>query len=233
MDMIRALHRVAGRATRSYELLSEYSALAAVGGASIASYRSSDGSDVLCELWPTEVEFAQFWQEQDRSDSPAVALAADALTEIYRHVPFGRPEWVWAPRGDEPSGPGVMWPNRRPVRIVYQFDDSAFPAIEDRPITRQTRLEPGCEEYEYLEGAGSRHLLVEKWSNQTLYDRHWDLRVRTGTAGLGTGEEVSTPADDQIEFYPFETYQLLYGSWFPTDPSAASTSVRWSTMRRK
>lgn len=188
---------------------------------------------------PEQVAVVQLWEDEDAyaahlTAGPAtlpVVLAArdEGSTEIYSHGYFAPVDGVWTAESQQ-GDRRVVWPARGEVRIVIQtcLADTAAerPALVANEL--ETLREPGCREFAWMSSVEvpGHVLLLETWASQRIYDQHWVLRRRTGSApARQRGERIH--GTDGAEFYRRQEFRLLYGHWLPAEPDAASTTVLW------
>ena len=235
---LRILHRALLPTSADERLATESAAARTVPGCLEADvYRSLDDPAEIAavELWQDEAAYgAHMAALADGSrTSLLVELAArdEARTEAYAHEYAALVDGVWTTSSRTPGGP-IAWPARGAVRIVIQscFADVDAEAPGLLANERETRREPGCEEFTWMRGVeDTRHiLLLELWGSQRLYDQHWTLRRRTGSAGAARIRAERSHGTGGAEFYRQEELRLLYDRWLPRDPQAWSTTVDWS-----
>ncbi|GAA0717043.1 hypothetical protein Drose_16730 [Dactylosporangium roseum] len=187
------------------------------------SFVSASGFTLVLELWPTETGYAEHSFSAFESGQPFWQDHAQP-SELYPLTRFTRTDGVWHPI-EEPDH-RIGWGNSRPVRVLYAFSAPAESDFANDIQTLETLREPGCEQFEYFVSVEdpARHLLLELWGDQYLYDRHWDLRLRTGTPPTTTLHPTDT-----VEFYRFAQFDCSYGWWHPTaeGPDLIPGTVRW------
>lgn len=188
---------------------------------------------------PEQVAVVQLWEDEGAYAAHLVAgpttlpveLAArdEARTEIYPQEYFAPVDGVWTAESQQGER-RIVWPARGAVRIVIQtcLADTAAerPALVANEL--ETRREPGCSEFAWMSSVEvpGQVLLLETWASQRLYDEHWVLRRRTGSAPARQRGERSHGTDG-AEFYRQQEFRLLYDRWLPAEPSTASTTVLW------
>lgn len=126
----------------------------------------------------------------------------------------------------------MFWPAISPVRILVTASladiDELAPALKVE--IAQTRREPGCVEYAFYRSVEfPAHLAVlELWQDQGVYDAHWQLRMKTGRAGAGGGENAPREhGSNGFEFYRQQTFMHLYDRWLPTAEINWSETIAW------
>ena len=234
---IRILHRLTLPLSADDRLTEEARLVRALPGCREAeAYRSLRD--------PHEVAVVQLWEEESAHDAYAADVADattpslvaelaardEVRTEAYAHEYFSPVDGVWtaASQGAERR---IVWPARGPVRIIIQscFADpeGEAPALLDNE--QETLREAGCEEFAWMRGIeDTRHiLLLERWTDQRLYDQHWVLRRRTASGGPARKRAERSLGTNGAEFYRHQEFRLLYGRWLPTDPEAYPTTVDW------
>ena len=189
------------------------------------TFVSGNGFALVLEQWPTESGYANHSVRAFESGQPFWQGLAKP-TELYPLARFTRTDGLWHGLDDEPAH-RIVWGNSRPVRVLYAFSGPAGSDFANDIQTLETLREPGCEQFEYFVSVDdpSHHLLLELWRDQYLYDRHWDLRLRTGTPQTTTLDPTDT-----VEFYRFAQFDCSYGWWHPTaeGPDLTPGTVLWS-----
>lgn len=243
--MIRALHEFAvsnqGEAAASpQDLTGEIARMRSEPGCVTAElYRMLEPvrlpDHALTSLWADEAAFWAFWEKLLSGAYPALAGLLggdDAATEFYARTPFKLEDGVWIP--EEPTGQRrIYWPARGAVRIIIETAVTASDAMYAKIAEEvaETRREDGCETYAWFENVelAGHLLLLELWSDQVIYDRHWHLRLVSADF---RGDTLRYPASPQRglvtrEFYRQQTFRHYYDRWLPTDPAAAATTVEF------
>lgn len=189
----------------------------------------------LTAIWADEPAYWAFWEKVLNGGYPTLARLLsddDAATEFYARTPFKLEDGVWMP--EVPTGQRrIHWPARGAVRIIIETAVQASEAMYAKIAgeVAETRREDGCETYAWLENVEleGHLLLLELWSDQVVYDRHWHLRL---VSSPFRGETMRHPASPQRglvtrEFYRQQRFRHYYDRWLPADPIAAATTVEF------
>lgn len=244
---VRTLHTF-DRAEDPDALRAETAALREVPGCSSAELYTSlspeDEFHAFTTIWESEADFDAWWATVRTGASPEIftLLATDdpadpdldrAGSEFYPRTPFALREGVWVPEAADENARTIFWPARGPVRVIIQNAVDASDAMyaKIRAEVVDTRREEGCLEYAWLENVElpGHLLLLEVWSDQIIYDRHWELRRRTAAF---VGDNLRTPTTPKRgpisrEFYRYHDFRHHYDRWLPADPSAHATAIIW------
>ncbi|QPK79115.1 antibiotic biosynthesis monooxygenase [Corynebacterium lizhenjunii] len=166
-------------------------------------------------------------------DYPAFrTLLETGSTELYQQCTFEMHAGKWSPAGRE--GSVIHWPAQGPVSILIQ---GAYGANEHmRALTIQeivdTRREPGCEFYAWMENVElPNHLmLLERWTDQQIYDAHWLGRMATSDYRGDSGRSAVSPVRGVAsrEFYRQQPFEFHYGRLLPANVRHYSHTVTWT-----
>lgn len=196
---------------------------------------SADPAVALLELWEDQYAYGAYWST-NVADGEGLLLAAciegRVTSEFYRQRYFA-PGPVWTPTESRGRTRSVFWPATAPVRILITASvadiDELTPALKVE--TTETRREPGCVEYAFYRSVEfPAHLAVlELWQDQSVYDAHWQLRMKTGKAGAGGGESAPREhGSNGFEFYRQQTFMHLFDRWLPTAETHWSETIAWA-----
>jgi hypothetical protein len=101
---------------------------------------------------------------------------------------------------------------------------------------RDTRHEPGCQQFEYFRSLEfpENALLLERWSGPEIYDIHFLNRsLQRLYGGPGTPSPATRlPAERRygqagLEFYQHAFFALVGGVWQPEEASQRMVTIRW------
>ena len=87
------------------------------------------------------------------------------------------------------------------------------------------REREGAIQYEVFRSAEDpgKVVLLERWADRELYDKHWTKQMEGGPPDLDPSMRPS------IEFYAHRDYQIdSDGVWEPLDPTLKSVTIRWA-----
>lgn len=236
---LRVLHRFTVPETNDERLVAECHATRQYAGCLEAEAYRAVGSPTtvaVVELWEDEHAYGAYWSatllHTDAPLSLELARTDSSETEFYRQQHFRPENGIWQARDADTAVRPVVWPARGPIRILIQscFLDTA----EEREwIARndaETQREPGCLEFRWMRGIEDpRHvLLAELWESQQIYDRHWALRLATGSGGnpnrVRTERSFGT---NGAEFYRLQEFRHHYDRWLPRNASDWSSTIEW------
>lgn len=246
MSPLRVLHPVGAATTDDAELVA-YAGWARTrpGCLEAEPYRRTTGpGGWVVELWADEAAFTAYWRgvlDGDEGGAPlrdAVAAADAAPSEIYERRRF-RKERGWVDDALPEGGSVVAWPARGGVRVLIATavadPDAALAGFG--PDEAATRREPGCLGYDWCQSLVDPHhfCLTELWESQTIYDAHWQLRIKVAEAAEARGETPPrrTPGprslgENSLEFYRHQPFRHHYDRWLPADAGAWSETISWS-----
>jgi quinol monooxygenase YgiN len=239
MSQLRVLHQLRTPGDGVARLSQHAADLRAVDGVIEAdAYRhiTDPAQAAVVELWESQAAFAVHWREvlAGRRSGPLHTGTGPAFadsTEFYERQSFFPQDGAWTSMSYAEQAPVVMWPARGPVRILAQLavpaPEQAVPAF--RLDAEATLCEPGCAQYGWFQGTEHEQdmLLLELWDDQILYDRHWNLRIRTGNATDKAPEGARGGGACGIEFYRHQPFIHLYDRWLPSDAAERSDTVVW------
>lgn len=228
--MLRVLHTFAPE--RAEQVQADVAALREEDGCVSAElYRSQDLGAIAC-LWRDEPAYWAHWARViDSGIVPELrTLVDEASTEFYRQEPYVLDAGKWVPAAPPEAERRIFWPARGAVRIIIQGAYNYTPE-PTRAEVIATRREPGCEQYDWLENIDlpGHLMLLEVWTDQAIYDRHWQLRRDTveyrGDSGrtprpMERGEAVR-------EFYRQQAFAPHYDRWLPAATEEVATTVTW------
>ncbi|MFJ3673849.1 putative quinol monooxygenase [Streptomyces sp. NPDC090106] len=202
-------------------------------------YTSLDAPErvVVVQLWTDQQAYGTYWLSGDRDDKkdPLRRCAAEGDqdrtgSEFYLHQQF-RKDGMWLAESLHGSTPAISWPGRGAVRV---FAQGALPdPVAARPALLANSVaalrEPGCLQFEWFQGTEFAQdcLLLELWSDQQHYDRHWRLRMQTGSSPASGPVADRGTGSSGMEFYRHEPFVHLYDRWLPADPNQWSDTVAW------
>ncbi|MDO4761634.1 MAG: antibiotic biosynthesis monooxygenase [Corynebacterium sp.] len=166
------------------------------------------------------------------SEFPATkAVFTSADMECYQQQNFQIVSNVWTP--DSQPNPALAWPSRGKIRILIQGCYQPNPdmvALTAQEV-RDTRREPGCEQYTWFENVELKHhwVLLELWSDQQIYDAHWFGRVRSVEYRGDSGRVPATPHRGAVsrEFYRQQVFAFRYGRVEPATAANLSHTIVW------
>ncbi|MFV8382406.1 putative quinol monooxygenase [Corynebacterium hindlerae] len=165
---------------------------------------------------------------------PALSqIFTDGDVEIYRQSSYQLADGCWTPT-DATTEPGpIMWPAAGPVSIVIQGayqPNELMRELTAREIA-ETRREPGCIHYAWYENIElpDHLMLLELWSDQRIYDLHWQGRMRSVELRGDSGRQPAPMlrGEPSREFYRQQAFELHYGMFLPREPERYAETVRW------
>jgi quinol monooxygenase YgiN len=191
----------------------------------------------IVELWEDQYSFADHWC--DVLDDPAQNLvlrhtrdlpAGQSATEFYRHQYFDS-DGVWIASPHRARRQKIFWPGTGAVRVVIQLsqENSEASLAARRENIRETRREPGCLDFDLYRSIEFPDdiLLIELWRDQTAYDAHWNLRLKSSTGGGGVPAQ-RRQGTNGFEFYRQQAFLHLYDRWVPAAEGTRSETVLWA-----
>lgn len=196
-----------------------------------------DGHLALVETWKSQGGYSEHWARSIAHPAENWLLgriqnhAAEVRpSEFYMLEPFlGGSAWTASALAD--STPAIVWPARGGVRVVCQIGMTDSAELRSGLIADQelTRREPGCLQYQWFQSLDVKEyfLLLELWENQSIYDKHWQLRNKTGSASGEMPIVERRRGTSGVEFYRHQPFVHLYDRWLPTDADAWSETVAW------
>ncbi|WP_026928113.1 antibiotic biosynthesis monooxygenase [Granulicoccus phenolivorans] len=203
---------------------------------------TSNGRVTVVELWEDEIAFSRDWINRVRNekrDIIADQLSTSGLPSAIYHQRTFRRERGWVDT-ELPQETLVTWPARGPVHIVILMStpmpEAAIPA-HTRDETN-TRREHGCDWYSWNQSLEDPHhmCLTEVWSDQSIYDAHWNLRIKVAEAAAARGETQEPPApgprtlgSNSLEFYRHQGFRFMYDRWLPEANSDWSETISWGS----
>lgn len=207
------------------------------GCASAEVYRTLADEDhwALTEIWDSEDDYARHWDRIVAGEEPALReIAVRGSTEFYARAPYALVGARWVPEGEDETARRIFWPARGALRIIIQNAYEPEPTMREatRAEIDETRREPGCLAYAWMENVEvPNHLmLLEVWSDQLIYDRHWEGRLRSVELRGDSGRRATAPSRGPVsrEFYRQQRFQAQYGAWQPAEVGEWAASVSWS-----
>ncbi|MDA4109386.1 antibiotic biosynthesis monooxygenase [Mycolicibacterium holsaticum] len=233
--MLRVLHEY--QAGDHTQLLEETTRMRGeVGCRSAELYRSigSAASFALATVWEDEPAYWRWWAGVVGGSYPNLfsLVSTGQPSEFYHQQGFQLADSVWAPADLDEGARKIFWPARGPVRIIIETAFEASEALRGGLLAdvAETRREPGCVAYDWLENVElpGHLLLLELWSDQVIYDRHWAIRL--STAGFrGNPPPMVAPQRGALtaEFYRHQQFRHQYDRWMPDEVSLYATAVSW------
>lgn len=211
------------------------------------------------ELWDGASAWDEHWRRHESAAEPAAAHAlirspnlqapfhggtpanprqsGEGGVEFYKHRYFERRGPVWAAAGDEAAPQTLRWPAVGKVRILINFtSDPQTDPSRQLETSRDTRAEPGCEQFEYFRGVEHPEnlVLVETWTDAAIYDRHWMARLRQQARAAASGTAPAPAAPFQrrygragFEWYAQTWFALAGGVWMAEAPEQRAATVIW------
>lgn len=236
--MLRVLHDITGRVDRP-RLVEAAAALRDVPGCVSAEvYASMIGDDhtALTMVFERESDYWSAWSNAPQAYADLHDVLTDddlCVTEFSLVTSFGIADGVWAPADADRDARRIFWPARGEIRIAIQY--AVEPNDEMRGLVRpeviETRREPGCLQYDWMENVElpEHLLLLEIWSDQVIYDRHAQKRVDTAAFRGDSKRRRTEPQRGitSLEFTRRQTFQLQYDRWMPADVADYSASIHW------
>ncbi|GAB7008005.1 hypothetical protein JCM18899A_54840 [Nocardioides sp. AN3] len=200
---------------------------------------NDDGLFALVEVWPSQAQYAEHWASAVANPKEDWLLgqlhdAANDMSpsEFYMVEPFG-PGAAWTATAIGAQKSAIVWPGRGAVRVVLQIGLTDSAQLRANLVADQmlTRREPGCLQYQWLRSVdvAEHFLLLELWENQFVYDKHWSLRTKTGSAGGEMPMVERKRGTGGIEFYRQQEFTHLYDRWLPADVRSWSETVVWGS----
>lgn len=236
---LRVLHRFTMPDTADDRLVAECRTTRTHAGCLEAEAYRAVGSPTavaVTELWQDERAYGTYWRASLTTGDTLLTLdlarTDSADTEFYRQQHFRPDNGIWRVRNSEVEPHPIAWPARGPVRILIQ---SCFlDTDEEREWTArndaETQREPGCLEFRWMRGIEDpRHvLLAELWESQQIYDRHWALRLATGSGGNPDRVRAErTFGTNGAEFYRLQEFRHHYDRWLPRHAPEWSSTIEW------
>lgn len=236
--MLRVLHDITGRVDRPRLVEAAAALRDAPGCVSAEVYASMIGDDhtALTMVFERESDYWSAWSNAPQAYADLHDVLTDddlCVTEFSLVTSFGIADGVWAPADADRDARRIFWPARGEIRIAIQY--AVEPNDEMRALVRpeviETRREPGCLQYDWMESLElpEHLLLLEIWSDQVIYDRHAQKRVDTAAFRGDSKRRRTEPQRGitSLEFTRRQTFQLQYDRWMPADVADYSASIHW------
>ncbi len=177
------------------------------------------------------------WQAPHHHGKPsAPRQQGENGIEVYRQVIYGRHENAWVPSDETERPASIRFPAWGPVRIVIQgTSPAAPPAAAQLDNAGETRLEPGCIQFENFRGIEfpENTCLMELWESPEIYDIHWLNRLIQQAPRPGQPPAPPRPTAERrygrpgAEWYAHSYFTLVDNVWQPENTALRMTTVRW------
>jgi quinol monooxygenase YgiN len=243
MSALRVLHQLVRPVADDAQLIGAAQATRSEPGCLEAEcYRNIEQPQQLAvvELWADQWSFSEYWSRRLLEEGQDAPLRSSedagyehAATEFYAYALFHRPDRAWQPIESRENGK-IFWPASNGVRILSQAAASNLEEWIPWGLSnaRETRREPGCLQFDHLQSIEfpEHVLLLELWQPpQSIYDAHWQLRLKSNANALGIRREpvprrLGTAG---IEFYRYQRFVHLYDRWLPAEVDRWSETILW------
>ena len=121
------------------------------------------------------------------------------------------------------------------IRVVVSITAASVEAADElirqrvEVCKRVEAEEEGCLQYEVFRSVmrPERFTLMELWTSEAIYDKHWRLSQERGSAKPAAPPAPGAPRQT-VEMYKQKLFQRVDGIWQAADAGERMETIRWT-----